>query len=332
MPRKPRNDASPRGRVVPKTSGIVATGTCGHEFSHRYPVPAPLVGKPFEGAALEAFLRWREHTAQVMGCADCLDCRASEILGKTRLTFAKWTEWLQVADVPALEPGTFKSLAFAESVRWGVVQERMLQSLRMTRELFNDRSTATHIIDAALRSQWPDEQWVDLAYNHAGSPAAYFLKERLPRDVLSPIGQLERGGAPQQALALWILSRATWPNEDHILFTERRGSAWIALKRSRRLGPGHQVHDVGSRVDADVVACRIVVQLGHWKDPMEAWDFFTALRDVRVAEMVGVAFSEPRSHSLLNLVQMGSSMAAISGLSNDAIVDASKASRILGTA
>lgn len=319
-------------RAIPKTSAVEATGTCGHYFKNRYPVPKNLIGKSAAGEFLDRFQLWKEQTAKVVGCAECPDCQASRLLSQTREALDSWSQWLGVPPLPHLDPASVKALAFAESARAAAIQTRVSAISTASAETFKTYDMASRILSETLKAKWPQDNWINPNDPGVGSPAGYFLKETFPVGILSPMSLFYgRSATPQQTLALWILNRASWPDAYSVFFSERRAQAWIAMKRSRRVY-SEQVAERGLalKLNSDLFACRITAQLGHWQNPNDAWDFFIALRSPEVASMVGDALAGEEVHSLPGIVQMGSSMAAISGMNTDSSVADAKISRILG--
>lgn len=303
-------------RLLPKTSSVASIGTCGHEFKNRHQVPRNLVGKPSNPENLDRFNLWKEQTSKVLGCAECPDCQASASLSQTRMALTKWTQWLRVAELPPLDSASTRALAFAESARAAALQDRVSATSLASAQLFTGADLATRILTESLQKLWPNDQWIDPQDPSVGSPAGYVLKESIPAEILSPMSIYHgRKSTPQKVLALWLLNRSIWPEAYSMFFSERRTQAWIAMKRSRRIYSKYPTdRDLIFKVNSDVIACRITAQLGHWVDPIEAWDFFVALRDSQVAEMVGDAICGANSPALSEIVKMGSSMAAISGL------------------
>jgi len=302
-------------RLLPKTSSVAATGACGHEFRNRYPVPGNLVGKSAEKENLERFHLWKEQTSKVLGCADCPDCQASASFSQIRFALTELTQWLRVNELPELDPASIRALAFAESARAATIQNRVLAMLMVSAEMFESADLATRIFTESLRNMWPEEQWIDPRDPNVGSIAGHILKETIPESFFPMSISRNRKSSPQQALTLWLLNRSVWPGAHDMLFSERRTQAWIAMKRSGRIYSKYPTErDLICKINSDVIACHITAQLGHWADPIEAWDFFTALRNPQVAEMVSEALCGANSSTLSEIAKMGSSMAAISGL------------------
>jgi len=302
-------------RTTPKTSAIPATGTCGHDFSHRCPVPAHLIGQPLEGDFLSDFQAWKSRMAVVLGSSECNDCQAARNLSNTRLTLTAWAQWLQVSEPCPLEASSVRMMAFGEGVRSDLLRERLAAVASTTFRAFAEDDLSHRLFWELLKARWPNERWIDPKDPRTGSPAGHRLLQSLPRGMESPsriyLGHRE---TPQQALALWLVSRSVWPDNKHVLFGERSARQWVIYKSRRRSDLRDMARgDVLWNLSADVLAARLVAGLEHWEEPSDAWEAFSALRSSRVADLIGGAIAEDSSLSLMAFVRAGASMAAISG-------------------
>jgi len=279
MPR-PRKRLKSLVRQMPNTTGVLATGSCGHETKER--IRTNVWGE-YNKENLLKLEEVKEKFLEESLFVICRDCIANENIENKRILLKKLTDLLEINDFPELQ-GSQRMNAFAQEVRFNMTKSECLTISSSVESRLNSNSFVDQILLSTLKKAWPDEEISETPadiislsqeINNLASKPEYGLKKYKERYDLS--------------LATWLLLKYRFPN-NFMLTSENRSKVWIAISRARYGSPLLSIGEIPSQVYLSAI---IISQFNCWSDRDSAWNAFNTLNSLVSKDMV--SFLEQRS-------------------------------------
>jgi len=267
-------------RQMPKTTGVLATGSCGHETKER--IRVNVWGDYTE----ENFLKLKKEKEKFLEesfLTLCRNCIADEEVSSKNILLKKLTDLLEINDFPELQ-GSQRMNAFAQGVRFNMARGECLNISNSVKDRLNSNSFVDQILLSTLKKAWPGEEMniipadiisLSQEVNNLASEPEYGLRKYEERYDLS--------------LATWLLLKYRFPN-NFMLISENRSKVWIAISRARYGSPLLSIGGIPSQVYLSAI---IVSQFNCWNDRNSAWNAFHTLNSLASKDIVN--FLEQRS-------------------------------------
>lgn len=301
-------------RKFPKTTGIKATGKCGHDYDKRIALDT-LAGsfRTAENIEAVALLIMREQDFARQ--QDCPTCHALDITEIVQQTEGALTRWLGVEPLPVLT-GTKRTIGFAMDIR----HQALLRSLSSQRQsgmsvLTGDRFVQVFVLDAVT------SKWGTRAPTGPASPdLASLVKGAEALERMGLYGLTFRARyfreeySHTEVLSDWLIYRHAMLEWMNPFYQQTEASFWIRHhKGTERYQQTSTV--AGARYDAfsESLAADIVANTVAWEDRLEAYTAFTAMVGrAGSVERQALAFAEPGS-PLPEVLEQMTVMRALTG-------------------
>lgn len=260
-------------RLVPKTTSCTATGSCGHAFKPRFPVPFGMQGTPLDQKARDALDDHRESRRVFYSASPCPECMAGLTLEANRRILSDVGATFDMTP-PSPMDGPIRQVAFAENVRADRFLSGVTFRVRTVKRAFRAPTVADQVLLSGLRARWPEHDFCSSSVSPDIQDLVDTFRVNLRAyDVGYYHGMDSDPGLNAQAcLAAWLVVREGW-TDDYVVFDDVRPKVWIA--RSNRPRPYDRVHP---SVSHEVVqAAQITAWVGGWSTRQDAEAFFRLL-------------------------------------------------------
>lgn len=290
-----------RWRKVPKTTGVTATGTCGHGYQRRIALPRYMSGKVADAAAVAEADHFIQGTCEALRSQPCPDCMAALTLTGIRGALRTLAE---VLDRPVPPPliGTTRQVAFAEGVRsdrfWSAVTARV----SLTMDMVGRKSAADDLLTHVLRARFPEV----VSVAHVPEDIEQLAEQM--RSATRSVMYLHRNTREAVCwLAVWLVLRAEW-DADWAVFHHSNTRGWITKRRAK----DYETPLVLSSLATSVQAAVLTVRIGGWRTREEAAAMFATL--MREESLLGNLLTTAGPQESLNdLMEQTSVMDALTG-------------------
>ena len=282
MPR-PRKRLKSLVRQMPRTTGILVTGSCGHQSKERIRVDTWGDYEPNKLLKLEEQKQNFLAESLTMLCKDCI---AESSIRENRIKLKELTDWLEIDDFIELD-GSPRMNAYAQDVRVRMTSGEITNISRSIIDRLNSQSFVDQILLSTLKRAWPIDE-----NDFKSEDILNLYKEMASLSFTNEIGynriSKERSDI---TLAIWLLLKYRLPS-NFMLNNENRAKVWITITRARYGSPLLDIRDVPSEVYLSAI---IVSHFNCWEDRYSAWEAFNTLNSLTSDELT--QFIEKRSEN-----------------------------------
>ena len=269
MPRK-KIPLKPVNKQMPKTTGILITGSCGHSYKERFAVPYEARGD-VSNKTLDAMAEFKTIIVKEASRRDCKDCVARKDIAfsKTRTDMVEDFISLKNFSFPRMD-NTPRMAAFAESVRQETIHRNILALSNEISNALDKDSLINTLVITSFKKNWgtdfvenvrQNSEIIELT-NKYRKFREEFLNSRPPKD-LSVL-----------AVASWLILRDHFEKDRR--YGENRSKIWISATR-RYLGYDRSAFSEPEIKSSAILSAIIVASINTWEDLDDAWNAFQSL-------------------------------------------------------
>ena len=269
MPRK-KIPLKPANKQMPKTTGILLTGSCGHSYKERFAVPYEARGD-VSGKTLAAMTEFKTMIVREALRRECKDCvaRADIATSKTRTDLVENFLSLPGFSFPRMD-NTPRMAAFAESVRQETIHRNILTLLNEISGTLNKDSLINTLMISAFKKSWES----DFIENAAPSPEILALIDKYKKFREEFLNYRQSQDPAVSALASWLILRHHFENDRR--YGENRSKIWISATR-KYLGYDWSAFSAPEIKSSAVLSAVLVASINTWEDLDDAWNAFQGL-------------------------------------------------------
>lgn len=257
---------SVRIKKYPKTTGITALGSCGHEFSHRFNLPYSIVGTVRNEKHDLAVEKEKQFQLGVTAKNLCPECYASEGLRNTVQESQTLADSYNLEKFVPLK-GTVRMQSFAESIRLNWWHDRTRAVHGLLYGVVKESQTGLNLALYSILESYPQPETSELSEDIEN------LWDSLKHAALWHDAKTEENIS--WTLASWLLVRHMTDQHAAVLYRNSDSLDWVKMYKSRYAYSNdfkRQMPEAGT-----IFIAALVGMIPGWKDRYTAEAVFKGM-------------------------------------------------------